>query len=95
MLVEYAGRGGSCVSWVRPMDEQELLQTMTDDTTILQVEAGTASRFFPGIYCVSMCAQVTGVPSCALSPDGFYRDCIAHGATLVDLNTTNLGDVNG
>jgi hypothetical protein len=43
----------------------------------------TGWRLKPAFLCTSAVAHLTGVPSCALRPDAFLRDCLAHGAEIV------------
>lgn len=40
-------------------------------------------RLKPAFLCTTAVAHLTGVPSCALRPDRFLRDCLAHGAEIV------------
>jgi hypothetical protein len=36
-----------------------------------------------GMWCVPAIAHLVGIPSCALRPDAFYRDCLSHGGEIL------------
>jgi hypothetical protein len=55
------------------------------DATVLKVVAGPGR--LGGLWCVPATANLTGVPSCALRPDAFFRDCLAHGAEILIENS--------
>lgn len=64
---------------------------LTDENEAISVPAtrGETARFWPWLSCVSIVAHLTGVRSCALRPDAFRRDCLAHGGEPVGARRSN------
>jgi hypothetical protein len=78
-------RWGFNFAVARDGEEFDLIGTLIDGALVLYVEAppmGTPRRRTPCMTCVSLVSFLTGVPSRALRPDRFLKDCLAYGATL-------------
>jgi hypothetical protein len=63
----------------------EALVDMLFACDVVKVPGGGLARGLPrlGFWCVPAVAHLVGVPSCALRPDAFLRDCLSHGGQWV------------
>jgi hypothetical protein len=63
-----------------------LIGAMADDALVVKwipPLVVTGVRLKPAFLCTTAIAHLTGVPSCALRPDRFLRDCLAAGGKVV------------
>ena len=63
-----------------------MIGAMADDALVVRWVAPLVVhgvRLKPAFLCTTAIAHLTGVPSCALRPDRFLRDCLASGGTIV------------
>jgi hypothetical protein len=83
LFLEYAWRAEGQCAVVPDAEADPWLALAQENAVVLRLKPGTARARWPLLYCVPFAAQMTGVRSSALRPDGFYRDCLRHGAEIV------------
>lgn len=89
LFVEFAWQGGTAVAIVPNDIADRYLSRASHNAVVVKVRAGRAGMPRWGLWCVPAIAHVTGIRSCALRPDAFFRDCLRHGGEIV------IGDDNG
>lgn len=80
------GLAGTAVKVLPDTKESErILGLWVDGCTVLHMSAGKrvgpAARL--GMFCVPAIRHLLAVPGGAVRPDGFWRDCLRHGAKVV------------
>jgi hypothetical protein len=79
----------------RGEEAKRLIAEWTADADVLAMNAGTSGRFWPGLFrpmlCTTAVARLLGLPCRALRPDAFRRQCLRHGATIVQIARVRHG----
>jgi hypothetical protein len=83
LFVEFAALSGSAVTLCPDEDADWFLGDASADAVIVKMPARMVKGVGLGLWCVPLTAHVIGLKSCALLPDGLFRDCMANGGEIV------------
>ena len=81
----------------RGEEARRLIAEWTADADVLAIDARLnvgrwASGWWPmPLICTTAVARLIGLPCCALRPDAFRRQCLRHGATIVQIARVRHG----
>ena len=76
---------GTVIHVVRYEQARQLVAEWTADADVLSIAAQPSGHWFPRpLLCTVAVARLLGLP-CALRPDALYRECLRHGATIVQV----------
>jgi hypothetical protein len=82
-FVEFAATAGSTVALLPNDQADDWLAEAMSDAVVVKYKAGAVQGAGWGLWCVPLTAHVIGVSSCALLPDGLFRDVMRNGGEVV------------
>jgi hypothetical protein len=81
---------GMAVQVARGEGVRRLIAEWTSDADVLAIDARPPGPWFPlPMVCTVAVARVVGLPVRALRPDGFFRLCLKHGASVISTGTAS------
>lgn len=83
IFVEFAALSGTAVAFLKNDEADDLLAEVCADAVVVKMPAAMTKGWGWGLWCVPLTAHVIGLRSCALLPDGLFRDCMASGGEIV------------
>ena len=83
VFVEFAALSGTSIGLVKNDEADPWLAEASREAAVVRIAARMGKGWGMGLYCVPLTAHTIGLSSCALLPDGLFRDCLAQGGELV------------
>ena len=83
LFVEFAFKSGTAVALLPNAHADAWLGEACEDAVVVGIHAGMARGVGLGLWCVPAIAHIIGLNSCALRPDGLFRDCLRNGGRVI------------
>lgn len=83
VFVEFAPLAGAAIAFCPDTEVNEWLGEASRDAVVVKMPARMTRGWYCGLWCVPLTAHVIGLKSCALLPDGLFRDCLRQGGEIV------------
>lgn len=77
------GFGRTSIFMARGAGARRMMVEWTRDSEVLVMEPHPAGSWFPAFCCTTAIRQLIGLPGWCFAPTALYRDCLRHGARIV------------